>query len=262
MLRQSNLALWLIGLIMTSAGHGGAQAGSIDRLTEHKWQRLVDYGASHPPDVTTWEFYKEGSFRKTFIADYTVRYVGAWSVSVIGQDRGVLFLSSLPRGAEAPRRYDALSFALKETELQLGEDWYRAIPLSAQEPVPGASQEEEMAVEPAHRAQFFMLWVTMATYEWRREGVATPGDADRYAFRRNGQYTARVESTQCEYSGTWSLFASTQTRGEIRLSVPPNRCDPRATADAFVREMPVELRDDRLFLYQTAYAAGPEVGIQ
>src|SRR5437867_5307289 len=142
MLRQSNLALWLIGIIMTSAGHGGAQAGSIDRLTEHKWQRLVDYGASHPPDVTTWEFYKEGSFRKTFIADYTVRYVGAWSVSVIGQDRGVLFLSSLPRGAEAPRRYDALSFALKETELQLGEDWYRAIPLSAQEPVPGASQEE------------------------------------------------------------------------------------------------------------------------
>lgn len=222
------------------------------RLTDVKWQRVSDPGPHFAAEVTTWRFHRNGSFHKSFTSDYAESQIGAWVLSEVSRHEGLLFLASTMSDHGHPARFSVLSFRFGNGGLRLGEENYEGIPFAANEWVPQVRAEDQTAVSSRQRLRFFSLWTAITASDWH-SGATPPGDPSQYSFSGSGTHTASFVATHCNYSGTWSLFSSEGNTGEIRLSVPANRCDPRAPVEAFVREIPVKLKDNKLLLYQTAY---------
>jgi len=208
--------------------------------------------------VTIWEFYGEGSFRWRFTADYAESYTGAWAVSEVSPDQGVMFLASTANEQQSSSRFHVLSVEFLDGWVRLGEEVYRGVPFTPRETAPHVSRAEHLAVTPSQRAHFFPLWLALTASAWQSITAPPPGDPDAYSFSRDGRYTASFATTRCSYAGTWSLFTSGRGTGEIRFSVPAHRCDLRGPRDAFIREMPITFLDHQLFLYQTAYVPRPQ----
>jgi hypothetical protein len=226
------------------------------RLLSYKW--VHHQGSDGAVEVITWEFFKDGSFRRSFTSDYLERFAGAWALSETSQDRGILFLASTAADQARPLRLNVLSFEFVEQGLRLGERLYQAVPFSARDVAPGISERDQAAVMPGQRERFFRLWVAMTVVDWETASASPTGDPSAYSFDRNGRYTARFATTRCQYSGTWSLFTSGGNTAQVRFSVPANHCDPRGPRETYVREMPTALKDDGLLLYRTAYEPRPK----
>lgn len=225
-----------------------------EALTSHTWRRVGNQKHHLAPEVTTWEFYPKGTFRWRFTSDYTESYAGAWALSAASEERGIVFLASTAHDRGRSARFHVLSFEFRNGRLRLGEAFYQGIPFPNRDGgPPHIRTEDHEAVTPSQQSRFFSLWTALTVSNWRSEAVPPPGDPVTYSFMRDGTYTAHFAATQCHYSGTWSLFSPGENTGEIRFSTPANRCDPRGPREAFVRAMPITLRDTRLFLYQTVY---------
>jgi hypothetical protein len=229
----------------------------IQKLIASKWQQVIDQGAFHAPDITTWEFYDNGNFRRRFTADYAESSVGAWSLSATPHNRGILFLMSARRHSEDPLKYQVLPLEFAADGLFLGGVWYTATPYSGVEDPPLVGQETKVSVEPAQRTKLFSLWATLTTSDWKSEAAPPPGDPDMYSFSTSGECTIRFTPTHCEYSGLWSLTVSEEHHGKLRVSVPANTCDPRGPTNAFVREIPLELKNTTLWMYKSPYIPLP-----
>ena len=249
-------------MIIVVLGLSGAEAVQpsilAKRLTEQRWQRVRQHGPQVTPEVTIWEVYGEGSFRWRFSADYAESHIGAWAVSEVSPERGVMFLAGTSKEQRPPSRFHVLSVEFLEAGVRLGEELYQGVPLTHREGVPHVSRAEHAAVTTDQRARFFPLWRSLTASTWQSVAAPPPGDPDVYAFDRDGQYTAYFATTRCQYAGTWSLFTSGGETGELRFSVPGHRCDPRGPRDAFIREMPITLQDHKLFLAQTVYEPRPQ----
>ncbi len=229
-----------------------------ENLTARKWQFVDKRAAGLAPEVTSWEFYPDGTFRWRFTSDYTESDVGAWAISAASEERGIIFLASAANDQGPASRFDVLSFEFRDGSLQLGEAFYQGTPFTDQDVPPPIPQEDHEAVTAPQRDRLFSLWTAMTATDWQSETTPSSGEPTMYSFRQEGTYTAHFAATQCQYSGTWSLFSSGGDVGEIRLSVPANRCDPRGPRDAFVRERPLTLSDTKLFLHQTIYVPVPK----
>ena len=230
----------------------------VENLTRHKWQRLGNQQRGLAPEITTWEFYPDGTFRWRFTSDYTKTDVGAWTLSVASEDRGVLFVSSTTNEQGRSSQFHVLVVEFHNGRLRLGEALYEGVPFTARDIPPRIRTEDHEAVTSRQRHRFFSLWDAITGTAWQSEGAPPAGDPIMYTFMRDGTYTAHFAVTQCQYAGTWSLFSAVENRGTIRFSVPANWCDPRGPRAAFVREMPITLTDARLFLYQTVYVPIPQ----
>lgn len=223
-----------------------------EKLTDQKWQRVQEREGGLANEVTTWEFYADGSFRWQFVSDYEVSSEGAWAISEVSDSRGIIFLAIAAAQSQSSR-FEVLSFEFSNGSLQLGEQSYQGIPFTDSDVPPLIGPEEHEAVTTSQRNRFFPLWVAMTATDWRSQSPPPPGDPDMYSFATDGTYSALFSDSQCQYSGTWSVFNSLADSGEIRLSIPANQCDPRGPRDAYVLEMPVTLNDTTLSLYQTDY---------
>jgi hypothetical protein len=223
------------------------------KLTNYEWRRSHDQGLYFAEEVTRWRFYKNGAFVSRFTSDYSERYKGAWAIAEALQEGGMLLMASTTSAQMPPPRFHALSFGFHDNGLRLGEEFYQGVPFPTPDVAPPIRIEDHAAVTASERQHFFPLWTVMTTSDWRRNSVSPTGDPSQYSFHKSGTYTAYFATTRCHYSGTWSLFTSGGNTGEIRLSVPANRCDPRGPAETFVRTMPVEFKDNEMHLYQTVY---------
>jgi len=63
------------------------------------------HGPQVTPEVTIWEVYGEGSFRWRFSADYAESHIGAWAVSEVSPERGVMFLAGTSKEQRPPSRF-------------------------------------------------------------------------------------------------------------------------------------------------------------
>jgi hypothetical protein len=180
-----------------------------------------------------------------------MNYVGTWVLSEASLDTGVLFLISTPTIHEQPIRHDVLSVTDQDTHLKIGEMVYQAVPTASTETPPDI--REGSAIKNVQIEKFFPLWAIMIASDWRSENIPSPGYPDTISFSAVGGYNARFESTDCQYRGTWSLLTFGENTGKILLSTPANRCDLRGPREEFIRELPVEWKDNTLFLYKNAY---------
>lgn len=249
--RPTTSATWLVlaAAVLLSAACQAIQAPAPspeDRLTANPWRRVVDQGFGHAAEVTEWAFHANGAFRRSFTSDYSENQTGSWRLEKSSPITATLFLAF--DGPE-PRRRAVVSLILADDALRLAENTYQAAPLEA---------ETRWDAEPGD-AGTFALWRSLTASDWSSESAPPPGYADAYAFRDDGGYTARVAETDCDFSGSWSLFSSGEERGELRLSVPAHSCDPRGPTEVSVRELPVELEEGKLLLYKTAYRPVPIV---
>ena len=223
------------------------------RLSDQTWRRLVGEGRGRTPETSTWDFYADGTFRWRFTSDVQTGNIGAWDIAAASPDRGVVFLAGrAPTAKTAPLR-QALSFAFRDGMLMLGEASYQPVRSIDGDAPPRVPDDTRALVRPEKRDSSFGLWRTIAATQWVADPAVTAGEPTGYAFRSDGAYGAEFSSPPCRYAGTWSLVATEADRGEIRLSVPGNRCDARGAAPAIVREMRIELRDTTLLLHDTQY---------
>ncbi len=232
-------------------------------FTTQKWQRVVGKQQQGlAPDVITWAFFKDKTFRWHVTADYEDSYVGAWSVSVTSENSGVIFLASAASNQTRAAQYDVLSFEFQNGHLLLGEAVYEGIPLAATDVPPSVEEAEREAVRVEQRNRFFRLWAAITHTPWQSASTPPPGDPELYEFNADGTYSAHFAATQCDYTGTWSLVSTEENANQIRLSIPANSCDPRGPQDAFIREIPVTLSDTELLLYETIYVSDPKEEVQ
>jgi hypothetical protein len=246
--------------LVGSAGEFAELELSAKRLFSYKWvHHQRPHGAA---EVITWEFFKDGSFRRSFTSDYLERYAGAWALSEASQDRGILFLASTADDQARPLRFNVLSFEFLEGGLRLGESLYQAVSFSDRDVAPRISKRDQAALIPNERERFFGLWEAMTVVNWEAASAPPPGDPSAYSFSRDGRYTARFATTRCQYSGTWSLLTSGGNTGQVRFSVPANHCDPRGLRETYIREMPVTSKDDGLVLYRTPYEPRPKEAVK
>jgi hypothetical protein len=194
------------------------------------------------------------------MSDYVEVTEGSWALAAASEERGILFLASTVNDAGRATRFDVLSYEFRNGGLQLGEATYQKTSFTAGDMPPHTPERNQEAVTGPQRARFFMLWDAITAVDWRSASTPPSGDPVTYSFMQDGTFTAHFAVTQCQYSGTWSLSSSGENSGEIRFSIPANECDPRGPRDAFVREMPVTLRDTELFLYETVYGSVPKGG--
>jgi hypothetical protein len=204
------------------------------------WQREIPPAGARAPELVTWEFYANGTFRRQLVSDHSASRTGAWH-----DERGVLFLAS-------ESRFDALSIELEGEKLKLGEFDYRADPSPTAEPAPHARERDRHAVDE-ERKQAFSSWIAVTGADWRSEPGASSGDPDEYSFARDGTYSAAFDVTDCRYEGSWSSSFSEGDRSFVRLSVPTNDCDPRGPRQAFVREVPARWEARNLILNDRIY---------
>ena len=235
---------------LTPFAVGDSQTDSMVRsLTRNKWQRVGTQDPGLASELVTWEFYQNGTFRWQFTSDFSETYVGAWAISPTAEEGGVMFLAGNMNDLS---RFEVLSFQLQSGGLMLGEFSYEETSFTGTEALPETRDEDQQAVTD-RRENVFSLWITLTASDWHSESAPAPGDADSYSFRGDGTYTARFDSTGCQYSGTWSTSSSGGGTDIVRLSVPANACDPRGPQEAFVREIPVELAGEQLILFATHY---------
>ncbi|HJR80783.1 MAG TPA: hypothetical protein VJ821_11970 [Anaerolineales bacterium] len=225
----------------------------VQRLANSKWQQVRSPDPNLAPETITWEFYANGMFRWQFTSDFLQTNTGAWAISPISEESGLLYLAST---TIVPPRFDVLSLILQNGVLKLGEFTYQETPFTDTDVPPGVQGEDRQAVTD-QRDRFFSLWVTMTDTDWRSEAPPAPGDANLYSLMQTGTYRAEFDDQQCQYSGTWSLSFSENDSGIIRLSVPENACDRRGEQQAFVREIPFRLESDTLVLSETVYIPIP-----
>jgi hypothetical protein len=247
-------------IVLTSVvSPAGSQSSEelAERLTSRKWQDVRTPRSGLAPETTTWEFYRDGSFRFAFISDYTQSYAGAWSVSAKSDSAGVLFLAGTVEGQGRFRRFDVLSFEFLKERLRLGEKTFREAQRTDRDAPRAIEEEARQAVAADQRDSVFSLWTGMTDANWRTETNPPTGEPAAFGFRRDGTYVARFANTVCEYSGTWSLIGTEGYRGELRLSVPANRCDPRGEHDLIVKQMPISLEGATLFVHKTKYVSVP-----
>jgi hypothetical protein len=229
-----------------------------EEFTVQKWQRIVGKQQQGlASQVITWEFFEDGTFRWHVAADYDESYVGAWAISAASENSGIIFLASAASNENRAAQHDVLSFEFQDGRLELGEAVYEGIPFIESDVPPSVGDEAREAVRVEQRDRFFSLWAAITRTNWQ-SGSAPPGDPNQYRFNPDGTYSASFAATQCDYTGTWSLISSEENTGQIRLSIPANSCDPRGPQDAFVREIPITLRDMELLLYETIYVPAPE----
>jgi hypothetical protein len=262
MTSRSIVLLYLIWLLSVQACSTSTKPPPSTHLgettfTATKWQldRHPEAPADETREVITWAFYENGAFRRSTVSDYSIHLEGAWQAVKISANRGLLFVAGSRQGA---RHYDVLSYAFGQASLQLGEQLYRAVPFPERGAAPKVRPADASALAAGQRSQFFPLWLIMTESDWKSEVTPPPRDPDLISFHRDGRYSFSYSAAPCQYAGTWSLFASGGRTGAIRLSVPAHLCDPRGPAAASVRELPVEFKDDRLFLYKTAYLPLPK----
>lgn len=225
-------------------------------LTENKWLRKEGQASDPSNQTVTWEFYPPGVFRWKSTSDYQEAGEGAWAIVPISGESGIIFLAWEGKDGIQENRVDVLSYKVSGNSLVFGELPYQGTPFSAEDNAPAIPENIIKAASAQQHERSFSLWVAMTAVDWVSD-EPPPGGPDRIAFERDGTYTAYFESTQCDFSGTWSLINFVEKSGEIRLSVPANGCDSRGPREAYVREMPVELKGELLFLYQTSYSSIP-----
>lgn len=246
-----SLVLLLSDAIPSFSGENGFETTLIEKITQKKWQRVVVLGPGLPEEVTTWEFYADGSFRWNLVSDYSINYIGTWVLSGASLNTGVLFLISTPTNDKQSIRNDVLSITYQNANLKIGEMVYQAVSTVRTETP--AEIRQGSAIKSVSIEKLFPLWGVMIASNWRSETVPSPGYPDTISFSSAGGYNARFESTDCQYEGTWSLLTFGQNIGKILLSAPANRCDPRGPREGFIWELPAEWKDNTLFLYKSAY---------
>ena len=193
-------------------------------------------------------------FRWRFTSDFSETHVGAWALSPTSEESGIMFLASTMNN---PSRFDVLSLMLQKGALRLGEFSYQETPFTDADTPPTIQAVDRQAVTD-QRNRFFSLWITITATDWRSKSDPPPGDSNMYSLGQDGTYTSHVDVTQCQFSGTWSMSSSGKDSGVVWFSVPESACDPRGAQQAFVREIPLRLDGDELFLYQTAYTPLPK----
>ncbi len=236
----SLLALLNAACLANQTGAPGLTA----RLTDNGWRRLVDQGSAPTAETIEWRFFSNGAFTRAQTSDFSERWSGLWLLTESSPSTGVLFLSF---GSQDGPRRAVVSVRVAGGELRLAELAYQAATFGGAEP-PAAGPEQKTP-----SPETFVLWRALTASSWSSEGAPPAGYSGVYVFGDDGDYTAGSIDGECRYSGTWSLFSLSDDRGELRLSVPEHACDFRGPTEAFVRELPVELRDDKLRLYQTVY---------
>jgi hypothetical protein len=225
-----------------------------ERLTQNDWRHVAAPRSSFAREIRTWEFYPGQSFRWRFVSDYTEQQIGAWAISATCVDRGVMFLAHAAQAGAPTSRFDVLSIEFRNGTLRLGERRFQGIAVGERLPPPHIDKASREALDGHQRHRFFPLWAAMTSVRWRSVSTPRPGDPDSYSFREDGTYSARFSSTSCQYTGSWSLNSLGGMAGDLRLSVPANRCDPRGPRDAFVRGMPVKIRNSLLHAYKALYS--------
>lgn len=233
---------------------------AIKKLTDYKWKHIRHHGPHFSAEVTTWEFYRDGSFRWSFTSDYLDSYTGGWAISGFSHDQGVVFLASTA-GGPMQSRFHVLSFEFFNKGLRLGEKIYQGVAFSDRETAPRIKADERSAVTSQNN-RFSPLWVAITSYDWQSDSAPSASTPSKYSFAGDGNYTAYFETTQCQYSGTWSLLSSGDHTGAIRFSIPANPCSPLRSNHAFIRELPIELKNKKLILYKTTYISNQKEDIK
>jgi hypothetical protein len=249
--------------IVTILVHGACSAERVSQAPSAvgrligKWQRTGTAQPGLPSEVTTWELYSNGTFRWHFASDFALSSTGAWAVSATSAERGIMFLATFVNGRACSSGLQVLSFESRNGRLRLGEMFYQRTPFANRDVPPRVRKEDHEAVASPQRDSSFPLWAAITANDWRIESTPRSGDQNRYSLMRDGTYNTHFAAIDCHYSGTWSLISSTQDAGKIRLSIPDNRCDRRGPRDAFVREIPLTMKNGKLCLYQTVYVSVP-----
>lgn len=225
-----------------------------ERLISSKWQGAISQDSNLAPEVTTWEFYSNGMFRRQFTSDFSEERMGAWFIPSPSEENNVIFLANT---TNVPPKFDVLSLRFENGQSILGEFTYEETPFTGTETPPTAIEKDLQAVT-TQRDGFFSFWTAITANDWQSVSAPSPGDADMYSFIQDGTYAAHFNSTQCQYVGTWSISSLGEDSTLIWLSIPANNCDPRGGQDRFVREIPIRLEGDNLILFETIYAPMPK----
>jgi len=229
-----------------------------DALTEQQWQltNVASFGENSQAETETWKFYNDGTYRWSFASDFGMSYVGAWSIGKGADKSGVLFLATTRNEPGGGMQYDALSFQIVNSDRIRIDETIFEISEYVETLTPSTMSEVlSEAVRSENRNKRFSLWANLVLGRWESATEPLAGDPMHFAFNDDGTFYADFATTDCTYSGTWSLTGTNDpNRGMLRMSVPAHKCDSRGPKAAAVRGIPILRRSDtHIDFYRTTY---------
>lgn len=207
-------------------------------------------------EASGWEFFPDGTFRWTFLSDYRVTHTGSWALAADSDSSGVVVTAWYGEPPARSLKRDVLSLRVKEDATYVGEQPLHHAPGPKGGPPPAVPAALRDAVRCPVLTASLPLWSAMTEGRWEREaGGSSP---NRLWFHPDGTFEAAFRATECSYSGTWSLRGINDSGATLLMSVPSHECDPRGPRTAFLREVPIQLRDEQLVLNRDTYSRTPD----
>jgi hypothetical protein len=214
------------------------------KLTAYRWKFLR---SAEPSDEGySYQFFSNGTFGWTAIADYSEAGSGLWNYQKISEVEGLLFLlwqkGRRNVGSDLKPNGEALYFNFSaDNQLQLAGDVLKPVKSS------GAAENRQrvMKLPEIINEANFPDYFRIVDRRWKQSGSTDEGFIpESYLFGRDGTFLAQYRSGRCQHGGKWSLGQ------QLILEVASNDCDLRGHRNAFTWVQTYRFETERLILNQ------------